>query len=239
VLRRNVLRRRRVTDANSTVNRDTGGRDAARQNAAEFVGTAFLTAGVVGSGIMAEDLSGGNAALALLANTLATGGVLFAVIAAFAPISGAHFNPLVTLEAARRQELAKKQALPRACFQFLGAMAGVTCANAMFGLSPLEASNHIRSGGPQWLGEIVATFGLLTVVRLAGSPATVACYIVAAYWFTSSTSFANPAVTFARAFSDTFAGIRLSDVPAFIVCQSAGWGLAAFFTQYLKSGAKT
>jgi glycerol uptake facilitator-like aquaporin len=195
---------------------------------AEFAGTAFLLAAVVGSGIMAERLSGGNAGIALLANTIATGGVLLCLIAAFGSISGAHFNPAVSLAAAMRDGLPWKNVLPYVGAQLLGAVTGVVAAHTMFGLPLFFASHRVRSGPAQWFAEFVATFGLLAVilgcarVRSAFTPIAVAAYIVSAYWFTSSTSFANPAVTIARSLSDTFAGIRPQDAPGFIIAQLLG-----------------
>ena len=194
----------------------------------EFLGTAFLLAAVVGSGIMAERLSGGNTAIALLANTIATGAVLMCLIAAFGAISGAHFNPAVSLAEAMRKGLPWNDLAPYVAAQLLGAVSGVVAAHAMFGLPPLFASHHMRSGPAQWFAEFVATFGLLAVIfgctrtRSAFAPFAVAAYIVAAYWFTSSTSFANPAVTIARSLSDTFAGIRPQDAPGFIAAQLLG-----------------
>jgi glycerol uptake facilitator-like aquaporin len=196
--------------------------------AAEFVGTALLLAGVVGSGIMGERLADGNTAVALLANSMATGAILLALVLTFGPISGAHFNPLVSLVTALGGELDPAGLARYLIAQVAGAMVGVASANVMFGLSPLFMSQHARGGISQIFSEFVATFGLLTVVLLCGRyrPAAVAyavaAYITAAYWFTSSTSFANPAVTLARAFTDTFAGIRLADVPAFVVAQVFG-----------------
>jgi glycerol uptake facilitator-like aquaporin len=196
--------------------------------AAEFLGTAFLLAAVVGSGIMAERLSGGNAAIALLANTIATGAVLMCLIAALGSICGAHFNPAVSLAEAMRKGLPWKDLPAYVAVQLLGAVAGVAAAHVMFGLPLFFASRHVRSGAAQWFAEFVATFGLLAVIfgctraRSALTPFAVAAYIVAAYWFTSSTSFANPAVTIARSLSDTFAGIRPQDAPGFIVAQLLG-----------------
>jgi glycerol uptake facilitator-like aquaporin len=199
-----------------------------RRCVAEALGTAFLLAGVVGSGIMAERLSGGNTAIALLANTLATGGVLMCLIAALGPISGAHFNPAVSIADAMRGGLRWREVSAYVLAQILGAITGVATANTMFGLPLFFASHRVRSGPAQWFAEFVATFGLLLViwgcVRFKSSfvPFAVAAYIVAAYWFTSSTSFANPAVTIGRTLSDTFAGIRPQDAPGFIVAQLLG-----------------
>jgi glycerol uptake facilitator-like aquaporin len=208
-----------------------------RRLTAEAVGTALLLTAVVGSGIMAQRLSGGNLAIALLANAIATGGALVAIILAFAPISGAHLNPAVTLADALRNGIAWRDVPWYIVAQLLGAVAGVMAANLMFALPPVFFSHHVRGGVPLWLGEFVATFGLLAVIwgcaasRREATPYAVAAYIVGAYWFTSSTSFANPAVTIARSLSDTFAGIRPSDIPEFIVAQLAGAGAAtALFT---------
>jgi glycerol uptake facilitator-like aquaporin len=193
--------------------------------ASELLGTAFLLCAVVGSGVMGERLAGGNQAVALLANSLATAAALFVLIAAGAAWSGAHFNPLVSLVAAACSELHPAK-LPRyLAAQCLGALAGVAVANRMFDLPVFFASQRARSGPGQWLGEFVASCGLLLTIRLVGASAprqvapAVACFIGAAYWFTSSTSFANPAVTLARSLTDTFAGIRPADVPGFVVAQ--------------------
>ena len=197
-----------------------------RALAAEALGTALLVAAVVGSGIMAERLSGGNVGLALLANTVATGAVLYVLISLMAPVSGAHFNPVVTLLRGQRGSQAMMIAA-----QILGACAGTLLAHLMFGLPILSIHLAERAGPGQWLGEFVATFGLLFTIAVAAErrirnvPALVALWIVAAYWFTSSTSFANPAVTIGRALTGSFAGIRLIDVPPFIVAQFMG-GLA-------------
>jgi glycerol uptake facilitator-like aquaporin len=200
----------------------------ARRVAAEAVGSALLLVAVVGSGIMAERLAGGNAAIALLANAIATGGALVAIILAFGPISGAHLSPAVTLADAWKRGMAWRDVPFYILAQTIGAIVGVAIANAMFGLPVLFVSHRVRAGGSQWLGEFVATFGLLAVIwgcarsRPAATPFAVAAYIVGAYWFTSSTSFANPAVTIARSLSDTFAGIRPADVVPFIAAQLAG-----------------
>ena len=203
-----------------------------RRVAAEFLGTGFLVAAVVGSGIMGERLSGGNAAVALLANTLATGAALAALILAFWPISGAHLNPVVSIAEALRGGIPWKDAGLYVTAQVCGGIAGAACADVMFALPAFSISHHARTGAPQWFSEFVATFGLLLVIRTVARFASgwlalaVAAYIVAAYWFTASTSFANPAVTIARSLSDTFAGIRPADVPAFLAAQLAG-GLSA------------
>jgi glycerol uptake facilitator-like aquaporin len=199
-----------------------------RRFAAEFVGTAFLLMAVVGSGIMGERLSGGNVAIALLANTIATGAALVALILTFGPISGAHFNPAVTLADAWQSGIPWRDVPAYLTAQILGAFAGVAAAHLMFVEPLFFASQHARSGGAQLFSEFVATFGLFSViwgcVRLRSSavPFAVGAYITAAYWFTASTSFANPAVTLARAATNTFAGIRPVDAPGFIVAQLLG-----------------
>lgn len=200
--------------------------------AAEFVGTALLLATVVGSGIMAESLAGGNVALALLCNTLATGGILVALINALGGWSGAHFNPVVSTAMLVMGRLPKERFLPYLGAQLVGAFVGLMAAHLMFGQPILAASHHLRSSGGEVFSEAVATFGLLLVifgaVRNAGPqvPFAVAGYIVAAYWFTASTSFANPAVTLARSMTDTFAGIAPASVPGFLLGQAVG-GAAA------------
>jgi len=202
--------------------------DLYRRLFAEWLGTAFLLAVVVGSGIMAERLSGGNTGVALMANALATGGGLIALILTFGGISGAHFNPAVTLAAALRRELSSRDASLYVLAQLAGAFCGVAAAHGMFGEALFFASQHVRTGPAQWWSEFIATFGLLAVIfgcsrsRPEAVPYAVASYIVGAYWFTASTSFANPAVTLARAASDTFAGIRPMDAPAFIAAQLVG-----------------
>jgi glycerol uptake facilitator-like aquaporin len=206
---------------------------------AEAVGTALLLAAVVGSGIMAERLSGGNVALALLANAVATGGALLALILAFGPISGAHFNPVVSLADASQGGLAWREVPFYVAAQVLGAFAGVALAHAMFGLSVFSVSSHVRGGGAQVLSEAVATFGLLAIIwgsskrTPAVVPFAVAAYITGAYWFTSSTSFANPAVTLARAATNTFAGIRPVDVPGFVLAQVLGAAAATALFRWL------
>ena len=214
-----------------------------RKLAAEALGSLLLAATVIGSGIMAERLAGGNLAVALLANTTATVAVLAALIALFDPISGAHFNPAVSLIMALKHRLPWFEALAYIAAQVLGCCAGALLAHAMFNLPLLQSSVHARAGGAQWLAEFVATFGLLLIVlgheRPRDAPWMIAAWIGAAYWFTSSTSFANPAITIARSLSDTFAGIRPPDVPAFIIAQLAGavaaWALArALFTAPIK-----
>jgi len=207
-----------------------------RRAAAEGLGTALLVAVVVGSGIMGERLSGGNAAIALLANTAATAGGLYALIEVFAPLSGAHFNPAVSVVMAARGELSRDSLLPYIFAQLVGASLGAWLANAMFDLAVFELSVKARTGPGQWLAEGVATFGLLLVILRAPSgriAPMVACYIGAAYWFTASTSFANPAVAFGRMFSDTFAGIAPASVPSFVVAELAGAGLAVLVVKAL------
>jgi len=196
---------------------------------AEALGTALLLAVVIGSGIMAERLSGGNVAIALLANTLATVGGLYILIEVFGPISGAHFNPAVSLVMAARGELPKGLLAPYVAMQLLGAMLGAWLAHAMFDLSILQFSTKLRTGTGQWIAEGVATFGLLLVILRAPAgraSAMVAAYIGAAYWFTASTSFANPAAVFGRMFSDSFAGIAPVSAPGFVVAQLVGAGTA-------------
>ena len=200
-----------------------------RRVVAETVGTAMLLAAVVGSGIMAERLSDGNIAIALLANSIATGAALVALIFTFGPISGAHFNPAVTIFDALAGGIKWSDTLAYLAAQIIGAVSGVMIANSMFELPAIFPSIKVRTGSAQWLGEFVATFGLLSVIwgcsrlhKTTVLPFAVAAYITAAYWFTSSTSFANPAVTIARALSNTFAGIRPIDVPAFVIVQMLG-----------------
>jgi glycerol uptake facilitator-like aquaporin len=213
--------------------------DLARRAIAEVIGTAFLLAAVVGSGIMAENLSGGNAAIALLTNTIATGAALVALIMTFGPISGAHFNPAVTLADAWRGGVRWREAPMYILSQVLGAFAGVGAANVMFSKPVFFASHHARSGGAQLFSEFIATFGLLAVIWVCSrskpetAPFAVGAYITAAYWFTASTSFANPAVTLARAASHTFAGIRPQDAPGFIGAQLAGAAAAALLFRWL------
>ena len=211
---------------------------------AELIGTALLLAAVVGSGIMAERLSGGNVGLELLANAIATGGALYALIVMFGPISGAHFNPVVTLALAWRGESGRDRVLPFLAAQVIGAILGVWLAHLMFDLPILQASTKMRSGIGQWSAEATATFGLVLLIVLgvrkqaSGLPAAVAVYIVGAYWFTASTSFANPAVTIARSLSNTFAGIAPADAPGFIAAQLVG-GLAALAAARLLDGKGT
>jgi glycerol uptake facilitator-like aquaporin len=207
--------------------------------AAEALGTAFLLAVVVGSGIMAERLSGGNIALALLANALATGAGLTALILTFGSVSGAHFNPAVTLAEAIEGKLALRLAIAYVVVQTSGAVVGVAMAHTMFGEQVFAFSTHVRSGWPQIWSEVVATAGLLLVIRgvsrtqPAAVPFAVGAYITSAYWFTASTSFANPAVTLARALTPTFAGIRPTDVPGFIAAQIVGALVATILGRWL------
>jgi glycerol uptake facilitator-like aquaporin len=211
----------------------------AQRVAAEFLGTAFLLAAVVGSGIMAERLAGGNLALALLCNTLATGAILAVLILVFGAVSGAHFNPAVSLAFTLRGELPWQTAALYVAVQVLAGIAGVWIAHLMFDLPVWQVSTHVRAGSGQWLAEAVATFGLLLTIfgclaRVpAAVPYAVGLYITAAYWFTASTSFANPAVTIARSLSDTFAGIAPGGAPAFIAAQLAGMALAIVIARWL------
>ena len=213
--------------------------DLARRATAECVGTAMLLAAVVGSGIMGERLAGGNVAVALLANTMATGAALVALILTFGPVSGAHFNPAVTIADASLGGIAWRDVPVYVAAQIVGAFAGVGAADLMFGLPIYFASRHERSGPAQLFSEFIATFGLLAVIwgcsrrRSSAVPFAVGAYITAAYWFTASTSFANPAVTLARAASDTFAGIRPIDVPGFIAAQMIGAMAATWLFHWL------
>lgn len=210
-----------------------------RRVAAEALGTAFLLAAVVGSGIMGERLAGGNVAVALLANTIATGAALVALILTFGPISGGHFNPAVTLADASQGGLAWRDVPAYIAAQISGAFLGVAAAHVMFGEPLFSSSHHIRAGGAQIFSEFVATFGLLSVIwgcarsRSSAVPFAVGAYITAGYWFTSSTSFANPAVTLARAASDTFSGVRPQDAPGFIVAQLLGAMAATLLFRWL------
>ncbi len=212
-----------------------------RRLVAEFVGTALLLAAVVGSGVMGVRLAQGNDGIALLANAGATGAVLYVLIVLFAPVSGAHFNPAVTLAVRLRGEMSARDALAYVAVQLVGAVIGVLLAHAMFGLVLLQPGAHVRTGAAQWLSECVATFGLLLTILLGqrhrpqAIPMLVASWIFAAYWFTASTSFANPAVTIARGLTQTFAGIRPMDVPAFVVAQLAGAVLALGVASWLGS----
>jgi glycerol uptake facilitator-like aquaporin len=211
----------------------------ARSVVAEALGTALLLAVVVGSGIMGQQLAAGNTAIALLANALATGAGLAVLILVFGPLSGAHFNPVVTLTEAWRGNLALRLVAPYLLAQFIGAFAGVAAAHGMFGEALFTASQHARTGMSQWWSEFAATFGLILVIiactrtRPQVTPFAVALYITSAYWFTASTSFANPAVTLARAATDTFAGIRPADVPGFMLAQCLGAAAAALLGGWL------
>ncbi|MGD0361660.1 MAG: MIP/aquaporin family protein [Bryobacteraceae bacterium] len=210
-----------------------------RRAVAEALGTAFLLAAVVGSGIMGERLAGGNVAIALLANTLATGAILVALLLTFGPISGAHLNPAVTLADAWQGGLPWREVPTYLGAQITGAFTGVAAAHAMFSQPVFRASRHARPGGAQIFSEFVATFGLVAVVwgcvrlRPSATPFAVGAYITGAYWFTASTSFANPAVTLARAASDTFAGIRPVDTPGFVAAQLAGAAAATLLFRWL------
>jgi glycerol uptake facilitator-like aquaporin len=214
-------------------------RTIGRRVTAEAVGTCLLLAAVVGSGIMGERLAGGNVAVALLANTMATGAALVALILTFGPISGAHFNPAVTLADASQGGVPWSEVPLYLAAQVVGAFAGVAAAHLMFEMPVFFASRHPRAGAAQAFSEFVATFGLLAVIwgcarlRSSAVPFAVAAYITAAYWFTASTSFANPAVTLARSATDTFAGIRPLDAPAFIVAQLLGAGVATGLFRWL------
>lgn len=210
-----------------------------RTFAAEALGTAFLLIAVTGSGIMAQTLAGGNAALALLANAIATGCMLYAIITVLGPVSGAHFNPAVTLAFALRRQIAPRRALGYVAMQILGGVVGVWLTHLMFDQPLWQVSQNARASQGLWLSEVLATFGLLFVIfgglarTPAQVPALVGLYITGAYWFTSSTSFANPAVTIARSLSDTFAGIAPADVPMFIAMQLIGMGLAVAILPWL------
>lgn len=214
-----------------------------RRLVAEGLGTALLLAVVVGSGIMAERLADGNVAVALLANAIATGTGLIALILMFGTISGAHFNPVVTWSEAWQKNMPASEVIPYIVVQVIGAFAGVAAAHLMFNEPLFFASEHVRTGPSQWWSEFVATFGLLAVIigvsrsRPAATPFAVAAYITAAYWFTSSTSFANPAVTLARAATNTFAGIRPADAPGFIVAQILGASAATLVFCWLYPAA--
>jgi glycerol uptake facilitator-like aquaporin len=214
-----------------------------RRVIAECLGTAFLLAGVVGSGIMAAKLAGGNGAIALLCNTIPTGALLAVLILTFGPLSGAHFNPAVSVAMALRRELPVKVAIAYIAAQIVGGIVGVLTAHAMFELPLWQVSINVRTGPGQWFAEFVATFGLLLTIfgcaawTPAAIPYAVGLYITAAYWFTASTSFANPAVTIARAFSDTYAGIAPAGVLAFIVAQLAGALAAVALARWLFAGA--
>ena len=218
--------------------------DLPRRLAAEALGTAMLVGTVVGSGIMADQLTD-DVALSLLGNTIPTGAILVVLITILGPISGAHFNPAVTFAFALRREIDLAQALPYVIAQIAGGIAGSVIAHAMFELPILQLSQTVRSGGGQWLAEIVATFGLVVTIlagirfRADAVPWLVGLYITAAYWFTASTSFANPAVAIARGFSDTFSGIRPLDVPAFIAAEAVGALLAVLLCAWLFAQRET
>jgi len=213
--------------------------DLTRRLAAEAIGTFFLLATVVGSGIMGETLAGGNVAIALLGNTIATGAILVVLILTFGPISGAHFNPVVTLSFLIQREIAASDAVAYVAVQVAAAILGAWAAHLMFEQPLLMFSEKVRTGGGQWVAEIIATFGLLATIiacvrqRVDAVPYAVGLYITAAYWFTASTSFANPAVTIARTLTNTFSGIRPADAPVFIVCQIVGALLATFTLTWL------
>jgi glycerol uptake facilitator-like aquaporin len=221
-----------VTAIATTARRHALSRPVVREAFIELVATAFLLIAVVGSGIMAERLCGGNVGLALLANAIATGGALTALILAFGPQSGAHMNPIVTLAAAATEGLRWHAVPAYIAAQIVGGILGVWLAHVMFDLPIWQLSHNIRTGMPQWVAEVIAAFGLLLVIwgcRAHREPVTafaVAAYITGAYWFTASTSFANPAVTIARSLTDTFAGIRPADVPGFVLAQLAALALA-------------
>ena len=206
---------------------------------AELIGTFFLLATVVGSGIMAETLAGGNVAIALLGNTIATGAILVVLILVFGTLSGAHFNPAVTLVFLIRKEITPRDALAYIAVQIFAGLLGVIAAHVMFDQPVIQLSNTLRTGPGQWVAEAIATFGLIMTIlgcirfRAEAVPYAVGLYITAGYWFTASTSFANPAVTIARAFSDTFSGIYLPHVPAFVAAQITGALLATMIMGYL------
>lgn len=216
--------------------------DAARRLVAEFAGTMLLLATVIGSGIMAERLADGNLAVALLGNTIPTGAILYVLITIFGPVSGAHFNPAVTLAFLLRRDISFPRAAQFMFVQTFGAVCGAMLAHVMFEMPVLQLSQNIRSGPAQWVSEFTATFGLLTVIfgglrwRPKAIPALVGLYITAAYWFTASTSFANPAVTFARAFTDSFSGILPADAPPFIIAQLAAAVVASFALRWMFAG---
>lgn len=216
-----------------------------RRLAAEALGSFFLFAAVIGSGVMAENLAGGNVALALLANTIATGAILYVLIAMFGPISGAHFNPAVTIAFLLRREIPLRGALLYVLVQIAAGALGAWAVHLMFDLPILQFSTKARAGIGQWSGELIATFGLVLVIltllrhRPEAIPAGVALYITSAYWFTSSTSFANPAITVVRSFSNTFAGIAPMDVPMFVGAQLAGAACAVLLGRWLLAESPT
>lgn len=205
---------------------------------AELIGTAFLLATVVGSGIMAEQLAGGNVAIALLGNTIPTGAILVVLITLFGPVSGAHFNPTVTFVFILRNEITLSEGILYVIAQIIGGIIGVWAAHLMFDLDLFQLSQKSRTGGAQWLAEVVATFGLIVTIlgtlreKPDAVPMAVGLYITAAYWFTASTSFANPAVTIARSLSDTFAGISIWHMPGFIIAQIVGALIASFYCKW-------
>ena len=215
-----------------------------RKLAAEFIGTAMLLATVIGSGVMGEMLSGGNVAIALLGNTIPTGAILYVLITMLGPVSGAHFNPAVTFAFRLRGEISNADAFAYVAVQVAGAVAGVWLAHLMFDLPVLQASEKLRASPGQWVSEVVATFGLVFAIlvtlksRADAVAMVVGLYITAAYWFTASTSFANPAVTFARAWSDTFAGIYPAHMPAFIGCQLVGAAIAVWLARWLLDASR-
>ncbi len=219
--------------------------DLPRKLAAEMIGTAFLLATVVGSGVMAEQLAGGNVALALLGTTIPTGAILVVIILIFGPVSGAHINPAVTLAFGLRREISPSHASIYVLAQVIGAFIGVWAAHLMFEMPVIQESLRARTGAAQWFSEGIATFGLVLTIlgcnryRPKSVAMAVGLYITAAYWFTASTSFANPAVTIGRAFTDSFSGIRPTDMPAFIVAQFLGAAVAVVFAAYLFGRAKT
>ena len=212
-----------------------------RKLASEFIGTLFLVATVIGSGIMAESLAEGNAAVALLGNTLSTAGILYVLITCLGPISGAHFNPAVSFVFWLKRELSTDRCTLYIIFQCLGAIAGVILAHAMFDQSLIQTGVKIRFGSNIWLSESIATFGLVATIltglrhKPESVPSLVSLYITAGYWFTSSTSFANPAVTLGRSFTDSFSGIRLVDMPFFVISQFLGAALAYYLVRKLLS----
>lgn len=213
--------------------------DLTRRLAAEALGTFFLVMAVVGSGVMAENLAGGNEALALLCNTVATGAVLVVIITIFVSVSGAHFNPAVTLVMLLRGDIANGAAVAYVAVQIAGGCLGAVAAHLMFGLDPIQLGSPARTGLGQWLGEIIATFGLIATIlgcvrfRPGALAASVGLYITSAYWFTASTSFANPAVTIARSLSNTFSGIAPGDAPGFVVAELIGALAAAYLFGWL------
>ncbi len=218
--------------------------DLARRLAAEALGTAFLLATVVGSGIMAETLAGGNVALALLGNTIPTGAILIVLIIMFGPISGAHFNPAVTLAFALKRQISLRDSGLYVIVQIIGGLLGVIAAHVMFDVTMIQESVKARTGPAQWFAEIVATFGLVSTILMTlrwrpdAVPYTVGLFITAAYWFTASTSFANPAVTIARSFTDSFSGIAPDHVPAFVVSQCIGAAIAVALAAWLLRPAR-